>query len=320
MALLFKAALAGPFGPYPGGPFARVLTLKTLNVSFRVCQARLFRHERERPHRAPGGYFVRGKALGDVAAQPRCNAHVLLALVGVSDRGRIDARSGLELPQRLPGLRVERDELARHCVGVPFPEQGKRGIYQEGKVWVQTDAGAMVEELPAPRTAYEGHERRTPWNNLQYLYFIGYAFWNYFTTPFLLASGGVICEEVEPWEENHQKWRVLRATFDSSIDTHCAVQKFYFDDRGMLQRHDYFTDVAKGDQPEGLRSGSPAGRWTSPHRGRCDLPLPWRPETPVWARSQVRNHGTVSPHGSAELRFIRNTQADRRAFQPEADG
>jgi hypothetical protein len=78
------------------------------------------------------------------------------------------------------------------------------------------------------------------------LYFIGYAFWNYFTTLFLLASKGVTCEEVEPWEENHQKWRVLRATFDPSIDTHCAVQNFY-DDRGMLQRHDYFTDVAKGN-------------------------------------------------------------------------
>jgi hypothetical protein len=57
----------------------------------------------------------------------------------------------------------------------------------------------------------------------------------------------VICEEIEPWEENHQKWRVLRATFDPSIDTYFAVQKFYFDDRGMLQRHDYFTDVAKGN-------------------------------------------------------------------------
>src|ERR1700730_9805092 len=130
---------------------------------------------------------------------------------------------------------------------VPFPEQGKRGIYQEGKVWVQTDAGAMAEELPAPRAAYEGHERHTPWNDLQYLYFIGYAFWNYFTTPFLLALDGVICEEIEPWEENHQKWRVLRATFDSSIDTHCAVQKFYFDGHGMLQLHDYLHDVDKGN-------------------------------------------------------------------------
>jgi hypothetical protein len=62
--------------------------------------------------------------------------------------------------------------------------------------WIQTDAGSMVEELPTPRTAYEGHERRTPWNDLQFLYFVGYAFWNYFTMPFLLASDGVTCEEV----------------------------------------------------------------------------------------------------------------------------
>jgi hypothetical protein len=48
-------------------------------------------------------------------------------------------------------------------------------------------------------------------------------------------------------EENHHKCRVLRATFDSSIDSHCAVQTFYLDDHGMLQRHDYFTDVAKGN-------------------------------------------------------------------------
>jgi hypothetical protein len=86
-----------------------------------------------------------------------------------------------------------------------------------------------------------------PWNDLQYLYFIGYAFWNYFTTPFLLASNGVVCEEAGSWEENHQKWRVLKATFDPSIDTHCAVPKFYFDEHGMIQRHDYFTDVAKGN-------------------------------------------------------------------------
>ena len=155
-----------------------------------------------------------------------------------------------EIKQHSDGLRtalVKVDARRPRTLIVPFPQQGKRGIYQEGKVWVQTDAGAVAEELRAPRTAHEGHDQRTPWNDLQYLYFIGYAFWNYFTTPFLLASDGVICEEVEPWDENCQKWRVLRATFDSSIDTHCAVQKFYFDDRGMLQRHDYFTDVAKGN-------------------------------------------------------------------------
>src|SRR6266849_4996543 len=48
-------------------------------------------------------------------------------------------------------------------------------------------------------------------------------------------------------QPNGQKWRVLRATFNETIDTHCAGQKFYFDDKGMLQRHDYFNDVAKGN-------------------------------------------------------------------------
>jgi hypothetical protein len=155
-----------------------------------------------------------------------------------------------EIKQHPDGLRsalVKVDARRPRTLIVPFPQKGKRGIYREGRVWIQTDAGSMVEELPTPRTAYEGHERRTPWNDLQYLYFIGYAFWNYFTMPFLLASDGVVCEEVEPWEENGQKWRVLKATFNPSIDVHCAVQKFYFDGDGMLKRNDYYTDVAKGN-------------------------------------------------------------------------
>jgi hypothetical protein len=67
-----------------------------------------------------------------------------------------------EIKQHPDGLRtalVKVDACRPRTLIVPFPEQGKRGIYQDGKVWVQTDAGAMVEELPAPRTAYEGHER-----------------------------------------------------------------------------------------------------------------------------------------------------------------
>jgi hypothetical protein len=155
-----------------------------------------------------------------------------------------------EIKQHPDGLRsalVKVDARRPQTLIVPFPQKGKRGIYQQGRVWIQTDAGSMVEDLPTPRTAYEGDERRTPWNDLQFLYFIGYAFWNYFTMPFLLASNGVTCEELAPWEENGQEWRVLKAIFDPSIDVHCAVQKFYFDSDGMLQRNDYFTDVAKGN-------------------------------------------------------------------------
>jgi len=74
-----------------------------------------------------------------------------------------------EIKQHPDGLRtalVKVDARRPRTLISPFPEKGKRGIYQDGKVWIQTDAGGMVEQLPTPRTAYEGHERRTPWNDL----------------------------------------------------------------------------------------------------------------------------------------------------------
>src|ERR1700719_4591174 len=49
-----------------------------------------------------------------------------------------------EIKQHPDGLRtalVKVDARRPRTLIVPFPEQGKRGIYQEGKVWVQTDAG-----------------------------------------------------------------------------------------------------------------------------------------------------------------------------------
>jgi len=49
--------------------------------------------------------------------------------------------------------------------------------------------------------------------------------------------------------KSSEKWRIPTATFDPSVDTHCAVQKFYLDNRGMIQRHDYFTDVVKRNAP-----------------------------------------------------------------------
>jgi hypothetical protein len=86
----------------------------------------------------------------------------------------------------------------------------------------------------------------------------------------------VKCEEIEAWEENGQKWRLLNAAFDDSIDTHCAVQKFYFDDKGMLQRHDYFTDVAEGNAAysiPGTRRRSRSSLWLTSIRGHLNRKL-----------------------------------------------
>jgi hypothetical protein len=59
---------------------------------------------------------------------------------------------------------------------------------------------------------------------------------------------------------------MLEATFHPSIDVHCAVQKFNFDNRGMLIRNDYFTDVAKGQ----------VAHYTTDHKTSDDFVFPTR--------------------------------------------
>ena len=66
----------------------------------------------------------------------------------------------------------------------------------------------------------------TPWDPLHRAYFNGEALWTYLTTPFLLAMDRVRIEETESWREGAETWRVLRAYFPGSIETHCLVQTF----------------------------------------------------------------------------------------------
>jgi hypothetical protein len=63
------------------------------------------------------------------------------------------------------------------------------------------------------------------------------------------VENGFRVKEIEPWREDGQTWRRLRAAFPGRIVTHAAVQTFYFGaDDHLLRRHDYDADVL-GDLP-----------------------------------------------------------------------
>jgi hypothetical protein len=106
--------------------------------------------------------------------------------------------------------------------------------------------GTLVAERRAPRDSFAGHQMHTPWDPLQRAYFNGEALWTYLMTPFLFAMDGVRTEEVDPWSEGEETWRVLRVYFPGSIETHCLVQDFFFDQRLELRRHDYSVNIAGG--------------------------------------------------------------------------
>jgi hypothetical protein len=82
-----------------------------------------------------------------------------------------------------------------------------------------------------------------PWNAAQMAYFRGYATWHYLVEPFVFTLPGVETCESEPWNENGATWRVLSVTYPRTIDTHNAIQKYYFDTAFHLRRIDHQPEV-----------------------------------------------------------------------------
>lgn len=128
----------------------------------------------------------------------------------------------------------------------PYGAADQRSVFTPDRVTVEKLEGSLVAERLAPRDAFAGHQMHTPWDPLHRAYFNGEAMWTYLTTPFLLTMPGVRVEEIEPWVEGDETWRVLRAWFPGAIETHSQVQDFFFGEDLLLRRHDYNVNIAGG--------------------------------------------------------------------------
>jgi hypothetical protein len=165
----------------------------------------------------------------------------------------------------------------------PFGQPNRHTSFQPDRVAIETSDGGVVEERFNPRESFKGHVLDTPWDNLQLAYFAGYAMWTYLNTPFLLALPGVKTEEVKPWQENGEAWRRLNVTFPAGIATHSAEQTFYFDQRGLLKRHDYDVEIS---------GGVPAAHYVSELVERSGIVLPTKHK--VFGR-QPDGHSVPTP-------------------------
>jgi hypothetical protein len=128
----------------------------------------------------------------------------------------------------------------------PFGSPDRRSRFEPQRVALENANGKVIEELLQPRSSFKGHTLETPWSHLQLAYFAGYAMWTYLNTPFLLARPGVESEEIEPWDEAGETWRRLKVRFPADIATHSTEQTLYFDQQGLLKRHDYDVEISGG--------------------------------------------------------------------------
>jgi hypothetical protein len=131
-----------------------------------------------------------------------------------------------------------------HAVLQPFPREGLLGVFDADHLRIQTATGRVVAERRIERDRDGRVPRHLVWRDLDLLYFLGYALWNYTVTPYVFTWTGFECHEGAAFREPHgSTWRTLHVRFPADVPTHCREQTFYFDDRGLLRRCDYTADV-----------------------------------------------------------------------------
>jgi hypothetical protein len=146
----------------------------------------------------------------------------------------------------LEEVSVEVECHRQHVEYFPFGADGHRSVYEPNRVAVESSDNRVLESRDNPRKAFASHVRETQWDNLDLVYFSGYAMWTYLTTPFLLERPGFQSAEIEPWNEGDEVWRRLKVIFPENVASHSAEQVFYFDKSGILTRHDYNADILGG--------------------------------------------------------------------------
>ncbi|MFB8004173.1 hypothetical protein [Nocardia sp. NPDC056000] len=138
-----------------------------------------------------------------------------------------------------------RAELHRQSAELfPFGAADLISTFTGDHIAIVTDTGDIVAERADPRASFAGHTLTTQWDRLQTAYFLNYAMWNYLNEPFLFTTNGFHVEELAPWNENGQTWRRLKVVFPDRVATHSPEQTLYYDERGLIRRHDYTVEIA----------------------------------------------------------------------------
>jgi hypothetical protein len=151
----------------------------------------------------------------------------------------------------LPGIfnntHVELD-LHRQNVITHLVDSGERIVFTPNQVSLESESGRTLDTRIDPRAAFAGQTADSKWDKLHAGYFSSYALWGYLTTPFLYTYTGFETQEIEPWHENGERWRVLQVTFPGGYAAHTRIQYVYFGEDGLVRRHLYTVDILGGSR------------------------------------------------------------------------
>lgn len=148
---------------------------------------------------------------------------------------------------RRPGRFTARVETARQRVEfLSLPRGEQTGLFEDGDVSVLDPGGSVAAVRRNARAAFGDLRHKFRWDDLDLLYFSGYALWNYICTPFMFERPGFELTELEPWENKGERLTPLAVTFPDDLHTHSREQVFHYTDTGLLRRHDYTAEPFGG--------------------------------------------------------------------------
>jgi len=127
------------------------------------------------------------------------------------------------------------------CVFHDYPTAGQRGIFAAGAVELVDAAGAVIESHPEARARFRGLRKWRRWSPADALYFFGYALSHYHGLPFTLQKGRPLA--IRRVRCDGRKLTGVEVELPADLHTHSRRQTFYFDDEGLLRRHDYVADI-----------------------------------------------------------------------------
>ncbi len=128
-----------------------------------------------------------------------------------------------------------------------FPRAGQTSEWLgDDEVRVVDTRGTVLERRARPRDAFREFHRNFRWDHLDFVYFAGYATWNYFCAPFLFLRDGFGFEVRPAIDTPAGEWSRVRVTFPAGIPTHSRVQDLFFDMQHRLVRLDYTAEVVGG--------------------------------------------------------------------------
>ncbi|HEX2543619.1 MAG TPA: hypothetical protein VHL79_01995 [Ramlibacter sp.] len=134
-------------------------------------------------------------------------------------------------------------EFARQWTQVtPFGQPDWTMTWTPRHVEITAKDGTIIAARDDGRDAFD-RTFHGQWDPLNLAYFNGYAMWTYHAAPFVFGEPGYVAREIEATSHEGATLRGLAVQFPQDVHSHTREQRFYFDDAGLLRRHDYTVDV-----------------------------------------------------------------------------